>query len=299
MSQTRHCSFCQETNHNIRTCDRYISDVHEEYLNMYVHHPTEGWTFHDTTLDNGHIRLLARKVGFRPIRIGTEFTAHYLDAFHRHYIQLANMERQRLRNVRNEAFLQSRPRVVRQLPGYMLDMQTLDNPVPVPARIYIPNYDQVVPLDGTPAAATTATASATATATAVAPILQRLGNSRNLRDDILNFAQENNIQPVSVVRNLMQELMELGPMETPRNATSVLLHIDASKFPADITSCECPICYETSEKMAVTKCGHVYCQPCINTWMQAKQNPSCAVCRSSIKDIYLDNEANLDNMLHL
>jgi hypothetical protein len=291
MSRTRHCSFCQGTNHNIRTCDRYISDIHKEYLNVYVHHPTLDWTVNDTQLNNRQIRLLAIKAGFRPIRVGNEFTAHYLEAFHRHYIQLANAERQRLRDVRNEAFLQSRPRTVRQLPGYMLDMQTLDNPVPVPARIYIPNYNQVVPVGGTPVGVPAASTASTE--------VLRFGDSRNLREDIMHFAQENNIQPVSVVRNLMQELMELGPVETPRNATSVLLHIDASKFPTDIASCECPICYETSDKMAVTKCGHVYCQPCINKWMQAKQNPSCAVCRSSIRDIYLDNENNLDHMLHL
>jgi len=290
MSQTRRCSFCLDTNHNIRTCDRYISDTHERFMNGYVHGTEYHNVFVRTVLDNGHLRLLATKAGFRPLQIRRENLDDYLDAFHRHYIQLANAERQRLRDVRNEAFLQSRPRTVRQLPGYLLDMRTLDNPVPVPARIYVPNYDQVLPLAGTPLGGTPL---------GVPPVLQRLGVSRNLRENIMNYAQENNIQAVSVVRNLMQELMELGPMETPRHATSVLLHIDASKFPEDISSCECPICYENSDKMAVTKCGHIYCQPCINRWMEAKPNPSCAVCRSSIRDIYLDNEVNLDNMLHL
>lgn len=286
MSQTRHCSFCQETTHNIRTCDRYISDVHLQYLNTYVHHPTLDWSFNDTQLDYGHIRLLARKVGFR-LRYDNEFTAHYLEAFHRHYIQLANAERQRLRDVGNEAFLQTHRRTVRQLPGYLLFRD------PATIEIYTPNYHQGVEIPYTPV-------QAVPNPNPNPPaLLPRFGNSGNLREDIMHFAQENNIQPVSVVRNLMQELMELGPVETPRNTSSVLLHIDASKFPEDISSCECPICYETSEKMAVTKCGHVYCQPCINTWMQAKRNPSCAVCRSSIKDIYLDNEANLDSMLHL
>jgi len=293
-NQTRRCGYCLETNHNIRTCGSYITDTHELFMNEYVQGTENRNVFAHTALENGHLRILARKAGFRLFHIRRETMQNYLDGFHRHYIQLANAERQRLRDVRNEAFLQTHRRTVRQLPGYLLDMRTTRDPAAV--EIYTPNYHQGVEIPYTPVQAAVPNPNPRS-------LLPRFGNSGNLQEDILQFAQENNIQPVSVVRNLLQELMELGPVETPRNAprnaSSVLLHIDASKFPEDISSCECPICYETSEKMAVTKCGHVYCQPCINTWMQAKQNPSCAVCRSSIKDIYLDNEANLDYMLHL
>ena len=290
MSQTRHCSFCQETNHNIRTCDRYISNIHLEFMNEYVHGTGNYNVFVRTSLENGHIRLLAIKSGFRTFCIRTERLETYLDAFHRHYQHLANAERQRLRDVRNEAFLQRRPRIVRQLPGYILDMRnTLTDPVPV--QLYVPNYDQ-----GLAPSTPIRTAS---NSTSPPPLISRFASSRNLSENIFQFAHEYNISPVSIVRDLMQEIMSLNPIEIPRNNNSVLLEVDASKFPADMTNCECPICYETSEKMAVTKCGHVYCQPCINRWMQSKQNPSCAVCRSSIRDIYLDSEANLNHMMNL
>ena len=46
---------------------------------------------------------------------------------------------------------------------------------------------------------------------------------------------------------------------------------------------ECNICLETAKEPIVTRCGHLYCWPCIYTWMnQPRETMVCPVCKSGI-----------------
>ena len=265
MSQIRHCSFCQETNHNIRTCDRYISDVHLQYLNVYVHHPTQGWTFHDTQLDNGHIRLLAIKAGFRPIRVGNEFMAHYLEAFHRHYIQLANAERQRLRDVRNAEFVQRTRRI-------------LPFPVsisPSPISLYYPQYNSPEHTRQSPN---------------VEPEPPLLVRNRN---PLLSELLEMNPRDLNA---LFEEIGLVTPPNEPaeRRKTTVQLHMEPSKFVSKSSSGDCPVCYECVDNMVLTKCDHGFCQTCMLQMIRLNcYDLSCALCRNPVKDLYVHSDESM------
>jgi E3 ubiquitin-protein ligase RNF5 len=48
---------------------------------------------------------------------------------------------------------------------------------------------------------------------------------------------------------------------------------------------ECNICLDTASNPVVTLCGHLFCWPCINSWLkQPKPNSqTCPVCKSGIK----------------
>lgn len=50
---------------------------------------------------------------------------------------------------------------------------------------------------------------------------------------------------------------------------------------------ECPICYEpmSLEKTVITPCGHAFCDTCIITYMQTKDE--CPLCRSYFTIVYL------------
>ena len=46
---------------------------------------------------------------------------------------------------------------------------------------------------------------------------------------------------------------------------------------------ECNICLDTAKQPVVSKCGHLYCWPCIYTWMQQPRDQVlCPVCKSGI-----------------
>lgn len=46
---------------------------------------------------------------------------------------------------------------------------------------------------------------------------------------------------------------------------------------------ECSICLETAKEPVVTKCGHIYCWPCLYSWMEAKgENSKCPNCKNPI-----------------
>jgi len=46
---------------------------------------------------------------------------------------------------------------------------------------------------------------------------------------------------------------------------------------------ECSICFDVASEPVVTLCGHLYCWPCLFTWMQRAGNPCpCPVCKASV-----------------
>ena len=46
------------------------------------------------------------------------------------------------------------------------------------------------------------------------------------------------------------------------------------------TSDDCPICLETQPESVRTKCGHVFCRPCISQWIL--KSSGCPLCRKII-----------------
>ena len=45
----------------------------------------------------------------------------------------------------------------------------------------------------------------------------------------------------------------------------------------------CNICYHATNEPVVTTCGHLFCWPCLYTWLNSNRRPcSCPVCRSHV-----------------
>jgi rRNA-processing protein FCF1 len=44
---------------------------------------------------------------------------------------------------------------------------------------------------------------------------------------------------------------------------------------------ECPICLENLDKFTLSKCGHKYCEGCLNTLIETTNK--CAICRKQLK----------------
>ena len=40
---------------------------------------------------------------------------------------------------------------------------------------------------------------------------------------------------------------------------------------------QCPVCFENREEIQKLDCGHSFCKPCINTWLEAHN--TCPCCR--------------------
>ncbi|CAH9107185.1 unnamed protein product [Cuscuta epithymum] len=48
---------------------------------------------------------------------------------------------------------------------------------------------------------------------------------------------------------------------------------------------ECNICFDLAHDPIVTLCGHLYCWPCLNQWLQVhSRSHECPVCKAIIKD---------------
>ena len=52
----------------------------------------------------------------------------------------------------------------------------------------------------------------------------------------------------------------------------------------ELESVDCPICFETEEKNAITNCGHQFCRGCIDKHTKGFIS-SCPCCRTEISDI--------------
>lgn len=59
---------------------------------------------------------------------------------------------------------------------------------------------------------------------------------------------------------------------------------------------ECTICLDTAKEPVVTKCGHIFCWPCIYDWMKSKNGsadcPNCKnrITQSDLTPIYTSGE---------
>jgi len=52
---------------------------------------------------------------------------------------------------------------------------------------------------------------------------------------------------------------------------------------AKFSKFECSICMEVAREPVVTRCGHMYCWPCINQWLSQNHSTlTCPVCKAGI-----------------
>ena len=285
-----HCSYCNETNHNIGTCDAYIESIHQAYLDEYIHSPNPSlFPPHGRDISMTHLRLLARKIGFPIFNPRIERVESYFGRMHNHYVHLGNAERQRIRNERNERFLQAHQyaqeerRTRRVLPESfgspsLRDRREVEGVRAVgtppsqasPMSLYYPQYNSPP----------------NAPARNVEPL-----RNVNLRD----IAPQNfhDIFEEIIVANRIQ----WEEREEERRKTTVQLHLEPAKFALKSASSECPVCYESADNMVMTKCDHLFCQTCMLQMIRLNcYDLSCALCRSSVKDVYVHSDESMESM---
>jgi hypothetical protein len=242
-----------------------------------------------------HLRLLARKIGFPIFNPRIERVESYFGRMHGHYVHLGNAERQRIRDARNERFLQEtqeeRRRTQRVLPesfGSPISrevegVRAVGSPASQVPALYYPQYDSPV-INRGPFSP---------------PLVER--NERNI--ELLRNVNLRDIAPQNF-HDIFEEIIvanqiQLDERETERRKTTVELHMEPSKFGSKSASDECPICYEPADNMVMTKCDHLFCQPCMLKMIRLNcYDLSCALCRSSIKDVYVHSDESMDLMFH-
>jgi hypothetical protein len=271
------CSYCNETNHNIGTCDAYIESIHQAYLDEYIHSPNPTiFLPSGRNISLSHLRLLALKIGLPVFTPRIELIHSYFGRMHTHYLHLADTERQRRQEVHNSRIFQEQLERRRLLPESWSNAGTnptsigaIGSPaVPSPISVYYPQYENSV--------------------------------YQNRRGPFSPPERDVNMEPRNL-NDMFEEMVvanRLSETET-RRKTTVQLHLEPSKFVSKKASDECPVCYESSDNMVLTKCDHLFCQTCMLQMIRLNYyDLSCALCRGSIKDVYVHSDESMDMMFH-
>jgi len=101
-------------------------------------------------------------------------------------------------------------------------------------------------------------------------------------------------------QDLQHENAECGNADRPGNSAQTATSSQDDNRSDDRSRFECIICLECAQDPVVTRCGHLYCWPCLHTWIDTRRdNPLCPACKSVIsKDevtpIYGKNSDNVD-----
>ena len=81
----------------------------------------------------------------------------------------------------------------------------------------------------------------------------------------------------------------------------IIIHLNMeNKKPSGGNNFECTICLETAKEPVLTKCGHMFCWPCIYNWLESKGGkakcPNCKnlITKNDLIPVY-SNEENKDN----
>ena len=64
-------------------------------------------------------------------------------------------------------------------------------------------------------------------------------------------------------------------------STSFSMPTDAANTNAKIEQQKCSLCLEFRKRTSLTSCGHLFCWPCIQEWIQNKAE--CPLCREELK----------------
>uniref|UniRef100_A0A6M2DTV5 RING-type E3 ubiquitin transferase n=1 Tax=Xenopsylla cheopis TaxID=163159 RepID=A0A6M2DTV5_XENCH len=71
--------------------------------------------------------------------------------------------------------------------------------------------------------------------------------------------------------------------EMKTEQTKVADEAEGDKDRKDDQMFECNICLDTAKDAVVSLCGHLFCWPCIHTWLQTRPNRQvCPVCKAAI-----------------
>jgi len=290
-----HCSYCNETNHNISTCDAYIESIHQGYLDEYTHSPNPTLFLpHGRNISMSHLRLLARKIGFPIFHPRNERVESYFGRMHTHYVHLGNAERQRIRDERNERFLQATQEARVERIRRVL-------PITIPRMTREHNWNRNIPtreVEGTVAIGTLALQASPAASlyypqydNPPALVTRNIEHLRNV--NWRDIAPQN-------LHGIFEEIIvanQIQVQETERRKTTVQLHMEPARFGSKSASDECPVCYESADNMVMTKCDHLFCQTCMLQMIRLNcYDLSCALCRSSIKDVYVHSDESMDMM---
>eukprot|EP01056_Protomagalhaensia_sp_Gyna25_P000263 Protomagalhaensia_sp_Gyna_25__262@NODE_1124_length_2164_cov_20_418824_g892_i0_p2_GENE_NODE_1124_length_2164_cov_20_418824_g892_i0NODE_1124_length_2164_cov_20_418824_g892_i0_p2_ORF_typecomplete_len200_score24_26zfC3HC4_2/PF13923_6/3_6e14zfC3HC4_3/PF13920_6/3_2e13ProkRING_4/PF14447_6/6_2e12zfC3HC4/PF00097_25/9_9e11zfRING_5/PF14634_6/7e10zfC3HC4_4/PF15227_6/1_2e08zfRING_UBOX/PF13445_6/7e08zfRING_UBOX/PF13445_6/1_2e02Ubox/PF04564_15/8_8e08zfRING_2/PF13639_6/4_1e07zfRING_6/PF14835_6/6_9e07zfNOSIP/PF1 len=75
--------------------------------------------------------------------------------------------------------------------------------------------------------------------------------------------------------------------ESPRNphhhdqsASTSTGNPDSSSDSAKVKPFDCNVCFDLAQDPVVTRCGHLYCWPCLHAWL--KQVSECPVCKAQV-----------------
>ena len=73
--------------------------------------------------------------------------------------------------------------------------------------------------------------------------------------------------------------------------------MDSKKSSDNTNNFECTICLDTAKEPVLTKCGHMFCWPCIYNWLDSKGGRAkCPNCKNEItKDDLIPVYANNEN----
>jgi hypothetical protein len=274
------CSHCGHANHNIRTCAEYIAFIHEKLIRVYINNqpnrfPRQLDSFRLLPYLNAITRHSNLPPYTYPMDNEIELSGHLL-MLHRHYLQLAA-------NVLDAEPLLG-PDVVIPIPA---PVQAVGVPAEQPNRYNTPprqRFNQQV----------------NAAPPAVRNPAVRVRTFERVSPEELYQHRVHYEQAIHEMANLIREIDLEFDIRYFESRPAIQMHNDPSKFPNGDATGECPVCYENCENMVATGCAHFFCQPCMNTMINnCNQKLPCAMCRTTVKDLYMHNEESLDNMMRI
>lgn len=71
----------------------------------------------------------------------------------------------------------------------------------------------------------------------------------------------------------------------PANKNEKIENNDSADEIPDEDKWKCPICLDALQQPVVTRCGHVFCWPCIHEWL--RRSNTCPVCHGEIEESHL------------
>jgi hypothetical protein len=108
------------------------------------------------------------------------------------------------------------------------------------------------------------------------------------------------MEPMDEPMDIEELNIHIPPEETPKSPQKILITVKNEKDTIIQYNHDCPICYEyvNPDFMVVTNCHHSFCQICMCTCIKNAKNVDCPVCRTTINNIFVNNEIQSDFMIN-
>ena len=76
------------------------------------------------------------------------------------------------------------------------------------------------------------------------------------------------------------DINRLGAAATENNSES---KADSAEDSNSNAAFECNICLDVAREAVISMCGHLFCWPCLHTWLETRPNRQiCPVCKAGI-----------------